>query len=108
VTYIGGDIEFVVLHGAPTISLAAGVHGDNSAGIDGTFNITFPLRGIVALYGGLDADVDFHRGGTSVPLWGYFGLQVMVRRHFGIFMEADVGITDPAPNMLDFGLNVSF
>jgi len=107
-TYFGGDLEFAILKGMPTISLAAGMHAYNNVGIDATFNLTFPIRGIVAIYCGLDNDIEFHDHGTSFPFWGFIGLQAMLRRHFGIFMEIDIGINDPAPNMLDLGLNVYF
>ena len=107
-TYIGGDIEFLVVSGRPSISLATGVHAHHEAGIDGTFNLSFPLGRVAALYCGLDADVDFYRGDTVFPCWGFFGLQVSIRRSLALLMEVDIGLNDPAYSMLDFGLNVIF
>jgi hypothetical protein len=107
-TYFGGDFEFVILSGIPTISLAAGMHSSYNLGVDATFNLSLPIRKILSLYGGLDGDIEFYDHGTGFPLWGFLGLQVMVRRHLGLFMEIDVGIHDFAPDMLDIGINVFF
>jgi hypothetical protein len=107
-TYFGGDFEFTILNGFPTISLATGMHVYHKLGIDGTFNITFPIRKIISFYGGIDADINFLDNGTEFPLWGFFGLQVMARRNLGILMEIDVGINNPADNKFNFGINVYF
>jgi hypothetical protein len=106
--YFGGDFEFVVVSGFPTISLAAGMHSRDNLGIDGTFNLTLPIRRVVSLYGGVDADIEFRHDETGFPLWGFAGFQVMARRHFGLFMEIDLGINDGAPDMLDLGMQVFF
>jgi hypothetical protein len=107
-TYIGGDFEFIILGGFPTISLAAGMHSHNSLGLDATFNIALPIRRIIALYGGLDSDINFYDHETGFPFWGFIGLQVMVRRHLGLFMEIDLGLHDAAPDMIDLGIQVIF
>jgi hypothetical protein len=107
-SYVGGDVEFIVLGGRPSISLATGVHAHHEAGIDGTFNLTFPLGRVAALYGGLDADMDFYRDDIVFPCWGVFGFQVSIRRSLAVLMEVDIGLNEPAYSMLDFGLNVIF
>jgi hypothetical protein len=107
-TYIGGDIECVILSGLPTISLALGMHAYNKLGIDGTFNLTIPIRHVASIYGGLDVDVEFRDGETTFPLWGFLGLEVMVRKHLGLIIEIDPAITDPAWNMFGLGLAVYF
>lgn len=106
--YFGGDFEFVILGGMPTISLAAGVHKAGVVGLDGTFNITFPIRKVLSIYGGLDADVNFYDHGTGFPLWGFIGFQAMVRRSLALFMEIDIGVNDHAQDMLVLGMNVFF
>jgi len=107
-TYFGGDLEFALLKGIPTLSLAAGMHAYNKMGIDMTFNLTFPIRRIASLYGCLDLDVEFNDHDTYFPLWGVIGFEVMARRHLGILMEIDVGITKWAYNMFGIGLCVYF
>jgi hypothetical protein len=107
-TYIGGDIECVILSGLPTISLAFGMHAYNKLGIDGTFNLTIPIRQVASIYGGLDVDVEFHDDETTFPLWGFIGLEVMVRKHLGLIIEIDPAITYPAWNMFGLGLAVYF
>ncbi len=107
-TYFGGDLEFALLKGMPSISLAAGLHSYHDLGIDMTFNLTFPLRHIASFYGCLDMDVEFADHDTYFPVWGVIGFEVMARRHLGILMEIDIGITDPAPNIFGIGLCVYF
>jgi hypothetical protein len=106
--YFGGDFEFVILSGFPTISLAAGMHSRDNLGMDATFNLTLPIRRVVSLYGGVDSDIEFYEHETGFPLWGFAGMQVMVRKHFGLFMEAEIGVNDGAPDMLDLGFQVFF
>ncbi|HEX3020405.1 MAG TPA: hypothetical protein VHP36_08875 [Chitinispirillaceae bacterium] len=107
-TYFGGDLEFAILKGMPTVSLAAGMHSYHDLGIDATFNLTFPIRKIASLYGCLDMDVEFNDKKTYFPVWGVIGFEVIARRHLGILMEIDIGITDPAENMFGIGLCVYF
>lgn len=107
-TYFGGDLEFALLKGIPTISLAAGMHAYDKMGIDMNFNLTFPIRRIASLYGCLDLDVEFNDHDIYFPLWGVIGFEVMARRHLGILMEIDIGITERAPNMFGIGLCVYF
>ena len=106
--YFGGDLEFALLKGMPSLSLATGLHSYHDLGIDITFNLTFPIRHIAAFYGCLDMDVEFGDHDTYFPVWGVIGFEVMVRRHLGITMEIDIGITEPAPNIFGIGLSVYF
>jgi hypothetical protein len=107
-TYFGGDFEFVLVGGVPTISLAAGMHAHGNLGVDATFNLSFPIRNVASLYGGLDSDIEFYDNATGFPLWGFFGFQVMMRRSLGLFMEIDIGVNDHAPDMFVLGLNIFF
>lgn len=107
-TYFGGDFEFVILSGFPTISLAAGMHSHYDLGLDATFNLTFPIRRIVSIYTGLDGDINFGDNDPYFPFWAFVGFQAMMRRSLGIFMEIDIGISNPAPDMFMLGLNVFF
>jgi hypothetical protein len=104
--YIGGDVEFALLNGTPSISLTLGAHAHNEVGLDGTFNITFPLTGTIELYTGVDADAEFRNHAQDFPLWIPVGLQVMLRRNLGLVMEIDIAANDPAPNMFALGLNI--
>jgi hypothetical protein len=106
--YFGGNVEFVLLQDVPVISLALGAHAYNDVGLDGTFNITFPIRQAVALYSGIDMDAEFHDGGQDFPLWVPVGLQVMLRRSLAIIMEIDIGAIEPADNRFALGMNVFF
>jgi hypothetical protein len=104
--YIGGDLEFVILSGMPTISLTAGMHAYNKLGLDGTFNLTFPIHHVASLYGGLDVDVEFHDDHTHLPLWGFVGLEITTRRHLAFIIEIDPSLNRYAYNMFCAGIVV--
>ena len=106
--YFGGDVEFSLLRGTPSISLALGAHEHNSVGLDGTLNITFPIHRTISLFSGIDADAEFHDHGQDFPLWVPVGLEVLLRHGLGLVMEIDVAAIDPATNMFALGLNIFF
>lgn len=106
--YFGGDVEFAILRGMPSISLAIGAHAYRQVGLDGTFNITFPVNRTVALYSGLDLDAEFHDHGQDFPLWVPVGLEVMLRRSLSLIMEIDIAATEPATNIFALGLGIFF
>lgn len=106
--YFGGDVEFMLLNDVPQISLAFGAHAWNDVGLDGTLNITFPIRHVLSLYTGLDFDAEFYHGGQAFPLWVPVGMEVKVRRHLGIVMEIDVAADHAADSRFSAGMNVYF
>ncbi|MEA1986159.1 MAG: hypothetical protein U9N76_01560 [Candidatus Marinimicrobia bacterium] len=103
-TYFGANIEKTLVSGKPTLSLSAGAHIQNDVGLDGTLNVSFPLRA-VNLYTGLDADINFGQNDTTFPLWWFFGAEIGMRKNFSLLFEIDAGINNPAPSMLVIGLN---
>jgi hypothetical protein len=106
-TYIGGDVEWLLLNDMPRISLSGGMHSNHGVGLDATFNITFPMRS-ASIYSGLDLDINFFHNDTHIPLWVPIGLEVTARRSLGILMEIDIGVNDPAYNMFGIGLAIYF
>lgn len=106
--YFGGDVEFSILRGVPTLSLTTGLHAQNNVGIDGTLNLTFPVHKIVGIYCGIDSDLNFYRHHIDFPFWGFVGVDVKVRRSLGLFFEIDIGLNHPAPHIFNLGLNIYF
>lgn len=108
-TVFGVDIEFALLHGTPALSLTTGAHVCNAeVGIDGTINLTFTIQNTVSLFGGLNADIDFRNNDTYIPLWGFFGTEVKIKRSLGIIIEIDLDILDNAPHIFSSGIAVYF
>jgi hypothetical protein len=106
-TYFGGDVEFALLSGMPSISLSVGAHAYHEVGLDGTLNITFPVHGSVSLYSGLDFDAEFYDGEQDFLLWVPVGIEVMTRRSLSMIMEIDIDAID-AWSMFALGLNIFF
>lgn len=106
--YIGGDVEFTLLRDMPLISLALGAHAYRQVGLDGTLNITFPIRRTISLFSGVDFDAEFHNNGQNFPLWVPVGLEVMLRRSLSLIMEIDIAAMEPAANIFALGMNIFF
>jgi hypothetical protein len=87
---IGGDFEWNVLSGLPTLSFTTGAHVYRDVGLDLALNLTFPIRSAASLYTGADLDIDFTRNGVRAPVWIVFGGEVAVRRSLGALLELDL------------------
>jgi hypothetical protein len=107
-SYFGADIEFGLLKGLPSFSLTGGVHGFRTAGIDLTANLTFPIRRVAAIYGGVDTDIEFSKDDVRVPVWPFIGVEVSPGRRIKVIMEIDIGVTPPAPHIIGLGLAFFF
>ena len=99
--YFGADVEFAM---GKNFSLAAGAHHFGNFGLDGTFNITFPIKNDVRLFTGADLDVNF---GNDVDflLWIPVGLEIGLRSNMSFIFVAEIGLTDPAYHFIGGGLN---
>jgi hypothetical protein len=106
-TYLGLDLEWVLRHLSPYISISAGAHTWDDIGIDGTFNLTFPLSRQVKLYTGLDMDVIFRENNTDIPLWIPVGIDVALRKKMALLIEVEIKVNDDAVYNI-FGAGVNF
>lgn len=102
--YFGADVEFAM---GKNFSLAAGAHHYGVFGLDGTFNITFPIRQDVRLFTGADLDVNF---GNDIDflLWLPVGVEIGLRKNMSFIFEAEIGLTKPAYHLIGGGLNFYF
>ena len=104
-TYFGLDLEWALRRQSPFISISAGGHYWGDAGIDGTFNLTFPVGRQVDLYTGLDMDVVFAEGNTPIPLWIPIGIDVMLQRKMSLLIEIEIDVNDDAFTIFGAGVN---
>jgi hypothetical protein len=103
-SYFGLDLDWSLIRGAPSLSLITGVHVSHPIALEGTLNITFPIRHVLDLYMGVDMDVEITHGDTYVPVWFFMGPQIPIQRNVVLLLEVGLGITDPAPNIIGVGL----
>lgn len=100
--YFGANVEFTL---GKNISLAGGAHSFGSFGLDGTLNLTFGIARGVRLITGLDTDINFPKGGdTQFLLWIPAGVDVGLRKNMSFILEAEIGLTDPAYNLIGGGV----
>lgn len=105
-TYVGANLEFPLSY-QPNISLAVGGHSvGGTAGIDGTINLSFPVSGNVGLYFGVDADMNFTNGTTSLPVWGVIAMNAKIRNNIELFIEVNPPLSEDASNIFGGGLKV--
>lgn len=100
--YIGADIEFAL---PSRMSLAFGAHNFGDFGLDGSWNITLPIKNDIRLSSGLDLDMNFNTDKTRILLWLPLSLEVGIRKNMSFIFEAEVGLTDPAYHFIGGGLN---
>jgi hypothetical protein len=103
--YFGGDVEFML---SRRFSVAAGAHAYGNFGLDFTGLFTLPLGSSADLYSGLDADVNFHPGSISVPLWIPLGLEIPIRKYILFYFETEINITPAGSHFIGGGLNFLF
>jgi hypothetical protein len=101
----GIGFQWALIKGTPALSLTTGGHIGPNIGIDGTFDAAFSIGNSVVLYGGLDMDVDFKPGETTVPAWLFIGPRIQIRRNTTLFLEVDVGVPQETPSILGLGLS---
>jgi hypothetical protein len=104
-TYVGGDVEFSL---GRIFSLSAGAHSWGNFGLDATGLFTFPIKGGVGLFTGLDMDIVFEEDNTEIPLWIPIGVDIKMRSNMSFIFEAEINITDYGQHFLGGGLNFYF
>ncbi len=104
--YFGANIEFMLLRRSPYLSVAVGGHTQGGVvGLDGTLNLSFPITRNVGLYGGIDADMNFYSGSTTMPAWFFVGTNIALQRNIEFMIEVAPAITN-ANSIFGLGLKV--
>ena len=114
--YFEGNVEWALLSKNPFLSVTTGAHYNGNFGFDGGATLTFPVSRIF-LSTGIDANLNFWSADvdgdgdtelqTNVPLWLPFGLEVYLKDHMSIIVEAEVGINN-ASTIVGGGLCIYF
>lgn len=103
-TYFGADLEW---HLGKIVSITTGAHNFGDFGLDGSFNLAFPVKGDVDIFTGLDMDLIF-ADDVLVPLWLPVGVEIGMARNITFILEAQVGLTDPAWHVIGGGVAFYF
>jgi hypothetical protein len=89
-SYFGGDIEWALMR---HVSLTTGAHHFGDFGLDGTLNLTFPIRHDSRVYTGFDMDLNFGNKVTA-PMWIPLGVEIGLRNHLAFLFEAEISVTN--------------
>ncbi len=105
-SYLGGDLEWSLIRGTPSLSLITGAHVYGHVGLDAGINLTFPIRQVAALYTGADLDIEFRSNDAAAPVWIFFGGEVSLRRSISLLLELNLLIHEAAGASHVFGLGL--
>lgn len=100
--YFGADVEFALNR---RMSFAVGAHQFGDFGLDGTFNLTFPIRNDTRIFTGLDSDINFNQDKTRMLIWLPLGVEIGIRKNLNFIFEAEIGLNDPTYHFIGGGLN---
>lgn len=100
--YIGADLEFAL---PKRMSFVVGAHQFGDFGLDGAWNISFPIKNDIRLTSGLDSDINFNQDKTRFLLWLPLSLEIGIRKNVSFIFEAEIGLTDPAYHFIGGGFN---
>ncbi len=105
--YLGFDLEWRLLGGKPDISLLTGIHSWGDFGLDLGLNISFPVKGDIAIYTGLDSDINFNDDVTGL-FWIPLGIEIKMRKNISLLFEGEIPISDPAFPIIGGGVSFYF
>jgi len=102
--YLGADVEFAL---GKHFSASGGIHSASDFGLDGTFLGTINPAKNVAIYSGIDADIQF-ADELQIPIWIPIGVEVFIKKKVAFILEGSIGVYDNAWNMIGGGINYYF
>jgi hypothetical protein len=102
--YIGADVEFGL---QKNISLTVGAHSFYNFGLDGALLFNIPIRSDILLITGFDMDINFNDE-VDIPLWIPVGLEIFLKKRTSLIFEVEIGLNDPAYNVIGGGLAFYF
>jgi hypothetical protein len=103
--YIGANLEWGL---GKHLSLTTGAHMYGDFGLDGTLNITFPIRHDSRIFTGFDADILFPDGDVLLPLWIPVGVELGLRDNMSFILEGEIPLTSAAYLIFGGGINLYF
>lgn len=100
--YIGGNFEWVISRGSPTVSFSLGGHYKDDPAGDLTLNLSVPLNPNLDLYGGFDTDLIVDDD-PDLPMWIFLGTSYHLIDNVDILFEFNYGFVEIAPEILAAG-----
>jgi len=105
--YIGADLEWALLKSKPDISLTTGAHVTNDFALDLSANLSFPVKGGITLYTGVDTDLCFNND-IDLLFWIPAGIDIKIRKQLSLLLEGEIPVNDPAFPIIDGGVMFYF
>lgn len=107
-SFVGGDIEWGLVSGMPSLSLTTGAAAEGGhLTLKTNANLTFPLPS-VDLYMGPKLDIRIYDNDVTLPFWLFFGAEVRVKSTMAIPFEVDIGLADGATPLIGSGIIIYF
>jgi hypothetical protein len=101
IDYFGADAEFAL---GNRMSVVAGFHQFGDFGLDGAWNVSFPIRRDIRISSGIDLDINFYQDKNQILLWLPVSLEVGIKKNMSFIFESEIGLNDPAYNFFGGGV----
>ncbi len=106
--YFGADLEWKMLNkNAVSLSLTTGCHVYGDFGLDISGNFSYRLRNDIALYTGVDIDLNFGND-LYVPLWIPLGVEIRLNETIAFLFETELPVSRYANAIIDGGFSFRF
>jgi len=106
--YFGADLEWKLLsRNSLAFSLTTGCHVYYDFGLDIAGNFSFQLKDDIALYTGMDIDLNFGDD-LYVPLWIPVGVEIKLNKTIAFLFEAELPVSSHANAIIDGGFSFRF
>ena len=106
--YFGADLEWKLMDkNSLAFSFTTGCHVYYDFGLDVSGNLSYQLRDDIALYTGVDIDLNFGND-LYVPSWIPVGIEINLNHTIAFLFEAELPITNHANAIIDGGFSFRF
>ncbi|MBN2612572.1 MAG: hypothetical protein JXB00_13535 [Bacteroidales bacterium] len=106
--YFGADLEWKLLNRKSVdLSLTTGCHNYFDFGLDVSGNVSFNIKSDIAMYTGLDIDINFGDD-LYAPFWIPVGVQIGLNRTIAFIFEAEIPLNPSAYPIIDGGFSFRF
>ncbi len=106
--YFSADLEWKLLKkNSIALSLTTGCHVYDDFGLDISGNFSYMLKDDIALYTGVDIDLNFGDD-LYVPFWIPVGVEIRLNQTIAFLFEAELPVSRPAGAIIDGGFSFRF
>ncbi len=110
--YLGADLKWRLYSGLPRISITTGCHVmGNDFGLDGKFNISFPITHGAGLYTGVDTRLNFIDDpdkDAQLQGWIPVGVEIHIHHRLAFIFEAEIPLNNDSYSIIGGGLKLFF